>query len=753
MSVAPRILVVDDDHLVRETAMLLLREEFPEATVVPIAGAAALAEAIAKDQFDLVITDYQMGWSDGLAVLRQVKSRDPNCPVVMFTGTGSEEVAVEAMKSGLDDYVLKSPAHIKRLTASVRSVLQLAEQRKQLRENEARQHSLLNEVLDTSAVGLMILDARFHVVWLNAAMEEYFALRRDDVIGKDKRQLIQTRIKHCFEDPDGFAGKVLSAYERNGLELRFECHIVGADGRQDRWVEHRSLPIKSGLYAGGRIEHYYDVTDRKRMEMALSAAKDYATSLIETANAIFLRLDVKGTVLLINQAAEDITGYAKGELIGQNWFRRVVPRERFPHVWEAFQKLETGALPRNFENPILTKHGEERYIVWQNDEVREEGRVVGSVSFGIDITDHKRTEETLRVANETLAALIQASPMAITMLDRKGHVRVWNPAAERLFGWTADEIMGRPLPTVPADGVEEHRAVVQAILAGEIMANRELLRRRKDGAMVTISLFAAPLRNAANQITGVVGIMHDVTERKLMERHAARIERMAALGQLLSGIAHELKNPLFVLSGRLQLIREKLAAGQKEDLPQDLERVEEAAKRMARVTERFLTMAKPVPPRQTACAIPTLLEQTLEFMANELMKSRIEVSTDIQPGLPAVTADPRLLQEAFLNLMLNAMQAMLSAHQGGTLTVRARRQGDWVEVRIQDDGPGILPEHRGKLFEPFFSTKPAGEGTGLGLWTVRSVVEGLKGQVGYETETGRGTTFIVRLPVSEELNH
>lgn len=753
MTETPRILVVDDDHLVRETAMLLLREEFPEATVVPIAGPAALAEALAKDPFDLVITDYQMGWSDGLVVLRQVKSRYPHCPVIMFTGTGSEEVAVEAMKSGLDDYVLKSPAHIKHLTASVRSVLRQAAQRKQLREIEAREHSLLNEVLDTSAVGLMILDARFHVVWLNAAMEEYFALRREDVIGVDKRQLIQTRIKHCFEDPDGFADTVLPAYDRNDGELRFECHVVGADGRQDRWVEHRSLPIKSGLYAGGRIEHYYDVTDRKRMEMALCAARDYATSLIETANAIFLRLDKEGKVLVINRAAEDITGYAKGELIGQSWFDRVVPRARFPHVWEAFQKLESGALPKKFENPILTKRGEERYIVWQNEEVREEGRLVGSVSFGIDITEHKRTEETLRVANETLSALIQASPMAITMLDRQGHVRVWNPAAERLFGWTAGEVIGRPLPTVPPDGLEGHRATVQAVFSGDTLANRELLRRRKDGGLVTISLFAAPLRNADNQITGVVGIMHDVTERKLMERHAARIERMAALGQLLSGIAHELKNPLFVLSGRLQLIREKLAAGQKEDLPQDLEKVEEAAKRMTHVTERFLTMAKPVPPRQSACTVPALLQQTLEFVANELMKNKIEVSTDVRPNLPAVMADPRLLQEAFLNLMLNAMHAMVSAHQRGKLTVSARRQGDWIEVRIQDDGPGILPEHRGKLFEPFFSTKPAGEGTGLGLWTVRSVVEGLKGQVGYETEIGQGTTFIVRLPVSEELNH
>jgi two-component system NtrC family sensor kinase len=172
---------------------------------------------------------------------------------------------------------------------------------------------------------------------------------------------------------------------------------------------------------------------------------------------------------------------------------------------------------------------------------------------------------------------------------------------------------------------------------------------------------------------------------------------------------------------------------------------------MGRVTERFLTMVKPALPRRTTCVVKGLLEQTLEFLANELMKSHVQLVTRFSADLPDIPSDPHLIQEAFLNLLLNAIQAMVVAHKGGVLTVSTARQCEWIEVRIQDDGPGILPEHRSKLFEPFFTTKPAGEGTGLGLWTVRSIVAGLMGQVAYETEVGRGTTFIIRLPVAEEL--
>ena len=234
--------------------------------------------------------------------------------------------------------------------------------------------------------------------------------------------------------------------------------------------------------------------------------------------------------------------------------------------------------------------------------------------------------------------------------------------------------------------------------------------------------------------------------RRQMEQHARRIEKLALLGQLLGGIAHEIKNPLFILTGHLQLFKDKLKQGEYESLPADLQKIESAAERMAHVTEQFLNLARPVQQTRQPCSVTAILQQTLDFLEHELSKHHIAVKTAFQAALPELRSDPRQLQDVFLNLILNAMQAMASAHGRGTLTVKAAHADGWIEVRIQDDGPGITPENRLRLFEPFFSTKPTDQGTGLGLWTVRSVMMGLGGAVQCETEAGVGTTFLVRLP-------
>ena len=146
------------------------------------------------------------------------------------------------------------------------------------------------------------------------------------------------------------------------------------------------------------------------------------------------------------------------------------------------------------------------------------------------------------------------------------------------------------------------------------------------------------------------------------------------------------------------------------------------------------------------------LEKVLDFLSNELMKYRIRVVREWEPALSKtqIWSDPQALHQIFLNLILNAMQAMTQAHGQGTLTVATAISNGWIEVRIQDDGPGIPPEHHANLFNPFFTTKAAGAGTGLGLWTVRVALMELKGQVAFETEVGRGTTFVVRLPLPHE---
>ena len=194
-------------------------------------------------------------------------------------------------------------------------------------------------------------------------------------------------------------------------------------------------------------------------------------------------------------------------------------------------------------------------------------------------------------------------------------------------------------------------------------------------------------------------------------------------------------------------MKEKLAGREYDALADDIQRVEEAARRMTTTTQRFLSLARPTEPHWSQCSIQSVLDSLLEFLGNELMKNRIQVVTSFAPDLPETWTESQQLQEVFLNLLLNAVQAMAAAQRKGTLTVATALEEGWIVVRIQDDGPGIAPEHMAKLFEPFFTTKQPGVGTGLGLWTVRTTLATLNGTIDCESEPGRGAIFAVRIPI------
>ncbi|MBM4123460.1 MAG: PAS domain S-box protein [Nitrospira sp.] len=880
MATARRILLVDDDPSLTVLANEFLQGAFPHLQIDQISTAAGLAQALDTGGFDLVITDYRLGWSDGLEVLRRVKARCPDCPVIMFTATGSEEIAVEAMKAGLDDYVLKSPKHIGRFTASVRHVLDQAEQRRIAQETEGRYRSLVDDVLESSAVGVLVLDADFRVVWVNAALEGFFGLRREDLIGLDKRTLIGQRIKHLFENPDRFSEKILATYDDNTYVEQFECRVRPSADRPERWLEHWSQPIRSGLYAGGRVEHYYDITARKRAENSLFRMASFLQMnpgpIIETdstpavaymnpkAEQLFPDLSALGPAhpllkgiqesmkrllcrggqdtlivfdvtvadrsyelsgwcigggehfwfsgnditarkqaeealhfstqqfrsafedatigmalvapdgrwLKVNRALCELTGYSAEELLVKTFQDITYPDDLERDLEYVRQMLAGERRTYQMEKRYYHKLGHVVWVLLSVSLVRSaDGQPSHFISQIQNITARKQAEEALRQANEALQAIVQSSPVATTVLNRDGIVQMWNPAAERLFGWSSDEVVGRPLPTVPDEKREEHRALRERVLRNEAFRDVEAVRRKKDGSLVTISLSTAPLSDAQGRIVGILGLMADVTLRKQMEWQAGRLERMAAMGLLIGGVAHQIKNPLFVVTGHVQLLRDKLAHREYDGLERDLQKIEAAAQRASAVVQRFLALGKPLE-QQQQCSIAAILDEALDFLANELVRNQIRVRTEIARDLPAVRGNRPYLREAFLNLALNAMQAMAEAHGQGTLTVTAQisavgsqpltsaeklsaishqpsaSEKQWIEVRITDDGPGIAPEHRPKLFEPFFSTKPPEQGTGLGLWMVRTVLMGLGGTVTCDTEVGKGATFIVRLPVA-----
>lgn len=499
-------------------------------------------------------------------------------------------------------------------------------------------------------------------------------------------------------------------------------------------------------------------------QRALNDTAKQLSGVLEAAIDGIFEIDASGTIMLANEAAHRLFGWPPGALLNQPFSTIIPPEHREQHAAGFRRLLETGegaVIGQVTEVSCLRRDGTRLCCELSLSRLTHysgEHRFVGILR---DATERKRAEETIRSANEQLTALVRSSPVAITVLDVDGLVELWNPAAERLFGWTEAEVLGRPLPTIPPEKRDEHKEIRRQVLAGQSIVNQELCRQRKNGESVLLSLSVTPLRDRLGVVTGMLGMMADITERKLLEVQAQRMDRLATLGQLLSGIAHELKNPLFIITGRLYLLKENLQGQIAPEIATDITAIAGAVERMTKIVERFLQLARPIMPARVLVSMEDMIRQTLDFLVNELMKNQITVVQDFAPNLPQIWTDPNQIHGVLLNLCLNAMQAMTDAHGRGTLTVTTALvpsdqapangtlsgRGPWVEIRIQDDGPGVPPAHQAKLFEPFFTTKAPGKGTGLGLWIVRSTVMALQGTAHYDNAAGQGATFVIRLPV------
>ncbi|MHC4270030.1 MAG: PAS domain-containing protein, partial [Planctomycetota bacterium] len=309
-----------------------------------------------------------------------------------------------------------------------------------LQDSEERYRSLINEVLDNSNVGVFILDKEFRVVWINKALESYFGLKRDDVIMKDKRQLIKNNMRHIFEDGDKFKERVLKTYDDNSYMEDFVCHILPGDGREERWLEHWSQPIVSGLYAGGRVELYTDITERKRVENALSQSKEQIQSILDNATAVIYLKDTQGKYILINRQYQDIFHVTKEEIVGKTDYD-IFPKEMADAFQANDRKVLKAQAPLEMEEVALRDDGPHTYISIKFPLFDSNGIPYGVCGISTDITERKRAEKMLLESSEEKYQILANSTKAISWIC---DVSTWQftfvgAYAETLFGYRIEE--------------------------------------------------------------------------------------------------------------------------------------------------------------------------------------------------------------------------------------------------------------------------------------------------------------------------
>jgi two-component system cell cycle sensor histidine kinase/response regulator CckA len=363
------------------------------------------------------------------------------------------------------------------------------------------------EIAEIFPLAIFECDAEGRLTFASSWTYEYTGFTREDL----KRGI---HVSDVIAAPDlSRAVKALRNTIAGGRSQGNEYMALRKDGSTFP-VSIYAVPMVRGGRVVGSRGVFIDISDRKRSEEALHQAKDYAENLIRTANAIVVVLDAKGSIQVFNEAAERITGYSRTELKDRSWFETLCPRDRYPDVWEIFSRLQSGNLPKNMENPILTKSGEERYILWQNNEIEEQGKIVGTISFGIDITERTHASDVLRERQARLDSLFRAAPVGIGITEDHVIVEVNDRICE-MTGFSKEELVGKSARVLYATDQEfdfiRHEKDRQIALKGSGAV--ETRWRRKDGVKIDILLSSVPLAEGG-LVHGVTFTALDITERR-----------------------------------------------------------------------------------------------------------------------------------------------------------------------------------------------------------------------------------------------
>jgi len=469
--------------------------------------------------------------------------------------------------------------------------------------------------------------------------------------------------------------------------------------------------------------------------------------IVDRADALFLYLDKDLRPIMCNKAIENITGYSREEIFKGDWlqllFRNYPTRKEIFKAVIAISSLQ-GLKSQSYEGAIAKKDGSECILSWRNIAVTDiGGNTTGIICTAQDITEKKSLEDNAALQYERSRNIFASiKDYALITTNLEGKITYYGTSSVELFGWKEDMTL-RDIYIIfsESDRYRLKEKIKESIAGyGKFEGEVSLLRDSKESfpAVLTVTCL---LDNKSEKI-GYIFIARDMTERKKLEMELVQSEKLAAIGQLASGVAHEINNPLLVIIGRLEMLSAE-DININPEVKRTVEIVRNQAARMRTIVDRLLLYSRKKTPQMDMVDINEILKTISPLLAYYPEFKNIIWKEELAEGLPKVKGDFNQLQEVFVNIGLNACQAM---QKGGVITMRSEnKNGDFTEVIFKDTGVGIKKEHLGKLFTPFFTTKD--RGAGLGLAICQTIIKSHGGSIEVESEEGKGTIFKIKLPV------
>ena len=856
-----RILIIEDlssDIELIERELRKLNRPFRTHIVK---NEADLKSALNEFKPHLVLSDYLMPGFNGLEALRIVQDFDPALPFIIVTGSTNELTAVEIMKAGAWDYVIKE-----KLTKLVPAVKGALEKEHLVQENKMTQQALkesaerFQALVESAPVGIVAYDEHGKIIYTNPILIQLMGAKsKDELIGRSAIEFIHS------EDQELAKSRIRRNIAGEILEPAVE-KIVRPDGKIII-AEINARPI----FLNGKravIAFITDITQREQEEKLLQIQ---SAALNAAANAIVIT-DIDGKIQWVNPAFSELTGYSLKEVVGKNprilksgkhdrsFYENLWQTILAGHVWhnELINKRKDGTLYAeemtitpvvdetgritNFvgikQNVTERKQAAERfknlieqsndaiYLLYKNkfelvnrrftemfgytleecnrpdfnfmnlvaSESRplilqrmkdvEQGKPVpevyeftaisksgkriiceasisylqykdGIASQGIirDITERRKSEEEIRKLSEAL----KQSPVAVIIINKNLYIEYVNPAFSKNYGYTESEVLGKkPFEFIFRDDSRHLIQEIKKFIQKQEVWRNELQIKKKDNSLAFAKLMLAPIHDNENQLTHYLILIEDVTEKRRLQEQFLQAQKMEAVGRLAGGIAHDFNNLLTVINGYSELLLKM--AGSSHPWFDKIAQIKKAGERASALTSQLLAFSRKQIIQPKLLNLNHVLHE-LEKMLKRLIGEDIELQIFYDEHLGTIKADPTQIEQVIMNLIVNARDAM---PKGGKLTIELKNQlvdstfinkhagikeGWYVKMSVIDTGIGMDQETIKHIFEPFFSTKEKGKGTGLGLATVYGIVKQNKGYIQVYSEVGHGTVFHVYFPI------
>jgi len=608
---------------------------------------------------------------------------------------------------------------------------------------------------------MVIVNEAGEIVLINSQTEKLFGYDREDLLGHSVERLIPARFQDRHLDQ---RAAYLSDPRVRPMGSGLELYAIRKDG-QEFPVEISLSPLKTaeGVLVTAAIR---DISERKRVEdrihklnLELQAKEQLQLLLDSTAEAIY-SIDVDGACTLCNAACLRLLGYSRdSELLAKNMHAlihhtrpdgRTYPEEEC----KIFQAFRQGKGTHVADEVLWRADGTSFPAEYWSYPVRHDSRVVGGVVTFFDITQRKKSEEALRRSESRYRSIIDSAPYGIFRVDQNGRIAMANSAFAAMLGYqTPDEVLGLDTGAdVYPNPTEQQRARDYA--SEDPKVGYETNWKRKDGKTITVRLGGRRLPDDDELPRGFEGFVEDITAHRSLQKQFEHAQKMEAVGRLAGGVAHDFNNLLMTISGYAQLLQESSADPEK--VVEYATRIQDAGSKAATVTRQLLAYSR------KQVLEPTVLD--LSYVVNDLAKmlprllgEDVETVMELDPQVGAVRADRGQIEQVIMNLAVNARDAM---PQGGRLVIATSNvaldasyyqgvvvpPGQYVLLAVSDTGIGMDAATQVHIFEPFYTTKEAGKGTGLGLAMVYGIVKQSNGFIWVYSEPGKGSIFKIYLP-------